>query len=161
VEGSLEVTGTTFLDGVGQRSGGTRNGSLRLAGSVLCLCRSSNQPGPSLSEPLRSTAQRLSSIVAGVPYGRIHGDRWGHSLVKRRYATLGSVSLTNGLLENNGLMTIDGQLYPTPLLSGTQLAASARSHHGHFTLVHRLWPYITEALRDQPTLTSTSARCHA
>lgn len=73
-----------------------------------------------------------------------------NSLVNQEYATLGSVSLTNGLLENNGLMTIDGRL-----TTNTATFRNTHSFQAHEAIMVRsTWyidcgTYITEALSDQ------------
>lgn len=77
-----------------------------------------------------------------------------NSLVNDGYATLGRVSLTNGLLENNGLMTIDGQLYTnTATLRNTN---SLQAHEA--IMVNSNWyidcgTYITTSLVDQTNST--------
>ncbi|NLE32757.1 MAG: LruC domain-containing protein [Bacteroidales bacterium] len=153
VEGSLEVTGTNIpVMASGNDLVVQENGSFTSGGGAFYAYagRLINHGTLSVGTiTLNSTATVFNSGRLTVT-GAFTVTDGANSLVNEGYATLGSVSLTNGLLENNGLMTIDGQLYTN---SATFRNTNSLQAHEAIMVTSRWYidcgTYITEALSDQ------------
>lgn len=154
VEGALDVTTVTMpVMASGNDLVVQENGTFTTTGEAQFYAyagRFINHGTTSIGAiTLNSTATVFNSGRLTVP-GAFAVTDGGNSLVNEGYVTLGSVSLVNGLLENNGLMTIDGHLYTNS--ATVRNTNSLQAHEA--SLTRSTWyidcgTYITESLVDQ------------